>query len=68
MLPQAEEVIANRIARGHHLQKLQTRGAKFDDEKVHYGIWDTANLNFIEGLDFDIINKDLVDYFHDCVD
>ena len=70
-LPQTDEVIANRIIHGYCLQKQQIRGGshtRFNDLKVYHYPRDTANLNDLAGVDFDIINKDLVDYLYDCED
>ena len=56
-LPETDEVIANRIIHGKCLQNQQVRGGKhcrFNDLKVYQRPWDTANLNDLAGVDFDI--------------
>ena len=73
LFAEAEDVIALRIARGKRLQRLQNHGTRrngplgdMSSEQVLRG--DIANCADIEGIDFDIINKDILDYYHDCED
>lgn len=67
LFPQSEDIIAECITRGQYLQFLQRRCCKWGSgKKVQFHRNDIAVLADIEGIDFDIVNKDLLDYFHDC--
>ena len=73
LLPQAEEILAARAADWDCIQKGYRRGNSRVtlanlSQIVMYNTWDIANLAEVEGTDFDIINKDLLDYYHDCED
>ena len=69
-----EDVIALRLARGRALRRMQKSGGMLrgplgdmTSEKV-LCCDDVANMADIEGIDFDIINKDILAYYHDCED
>ena len=75
LLPQAEEMIAARISvgmqiRGYGSRPRMNRGDPNGpiDLLVFFHSKDIANMSEIEGIDFDVVNKDLCDYFHDCED
>ena len=67
LFPDVDDYIIGRLSRGSRLQGIVrgncrnpiVRGRLF--EEVVWPRDDTANLADIEGIDFDVINKDLVD-------
>ena len=72
LLPQAEDILAARISYGNCIRKGYLGRGRVTlanlSQIVMYNKWDIANLSEDEGTDFDIINKDLLDYYHDCED
>ena len=44
------------------------RGIACCSEMVLCAKGDAANLAEIEGIDFDVVNKDLIDYYYECED
>ena len=70
-LPQAEGILSARLTRGYWIQRPYRRGgikraAGFLSERGVGARDDVANMADIEGVDFDIVNKDLIDYYSDC--
>ena len=71
MCPLADDFIGARNMRGCYLRRASfghRRLSGLMDLKVNFDRHDTANLMDLEGVDFDVINKDLLDYYHDCED
>ena len=74
LFPQAEELLDARVSHGRRLQRLQPNRSRRHwfgavlSQRVFANGDDVANLADIEGTDFDIVNKDLVDYYYDCED
>ena len=72
LFPQAEEILCARISLGDRIQAGATRGGRprpcslVSQKVIHGNRGGIADLSDLEGVDFDIINKDLLDYYHDC--
>ena len=66
--PKAEEIIRARIVRGRGAVYRSREKRKYWDMAVWLPPGDYAKFADIEGVDFDAINKDLCDYYHDCED
>ena len=67
LLFDVDDYIIRRLDRGYRLQGMVRRNCRIGIRVGHLleeVVWcgdDTANLADIEGIDFDVINKDLVD-------
>ena len=61
LFPEVENIIEERLTRGNLLQSHNNVYKALCSEIVKFHPGDVANLADIEGIDFDIINKDLVD-------
>ena len=67
LFPDVDDYIIGSLSRGNRLQGIVTRNSR---KRIRLGrlfeevVWpgdDTANLADLGGIDFDVINKDLID-------